>query len=117
MGWLSFAGSLVRRWEASVGSEQDVTQALGEAAGGDREAFDRLLGMIHGELVEIARRQQWQRHRNPTLNTGALVNELCIKWLEGGLPKLDVRNRRTFYTAVARSIRAILVDHARMKRA
>src|SRR5690348_13448153 len=99
-----------RSCETSMDAEQNVTQALGAAAMGDMQAFERLLGIIHGEIEEIARRQEWQRQRNPTLNTGALVNELCIKWLDKGLPMLDSLNRRTFYAAVASAIRGILID-------
>lgn len=93
----------------------DITRLLAESAGGDEAARERLLTLVHEELLRRARLQR--RHHRPydTLNTVALVNETYLKL--HGRESADWRDRQHFYRVASRAMRDVLVDYARRRRA
>ena len=95
--------------------EQDVTALLGEWSGGDREALERLIPVVYGELRRLAASYLKSERPGHTLQPTALVHEAYLR-----LSKqhgVAWQNRSHFFAVAARMMRRILVDHARKRRA
>lgn len=92
-----------------------VTEILRRAQGGDREALDRLFGLLYEELREIARGRLRRRPGHATLRTTALIHEAWVRMAaqEG----FDFEDRSHFFAYASRAMRSVLVDHARRRRA
>jgi RNA polymerase sigma factor (TIGR02999 family) len=100
--------------EAGAMEHGDVTRLLAAAGGGDRAAFDRLYEAVYGELRRMAASQMRRERHLVTLQPTALVNEA---WLRLAGDRADFENRRHFFCAAGESMRRILVEHARQRRA
>lgn len=92
-----------------------VTEILRRAQGGDRDALDRLFGLLYEELREIARGRLRRRPDHATLRTTALIHEAWVRMAaqEG----FDFEDRSHFFAYASRAMRSVLVDHARRRRA
>lgn len=88
----------------------DITRLLHEAAQGDPVAAQRLIPIVYDNLRAIARRERRQA-RHDTLNTTALVNEAWLSLFAGREP--GWADRRSFFAYAARTMRSVVVDHAR----
>ena len=86
-----------------------VTAAL-NAAGSGREGLDQVFGLVYAELKRIALRVLSQSGQS-TLNPTALVHEVYAKLI--GSEQLGLQGRQHFYSLCARTMRQIVVDHAR----
>jgi RNA polymerase sigma factor (TIGR02999 family) len=93
---------------------RDITRLLREWRGGDGEALERLIPLVHDELHELAARHLSRERRGHTLQPTALVNEAYLKL--AGQPGVDWQSRAHFFAIAATVMRRILVDHARRKR-
>ena len=93
----------------------NVTRLLDQLRAGDSAAFDRLVPLVHDELRVIAARLL--RHEAPghTLQPTDLVHEAYIKLASGALP--DWQNRAHFFGIASNTMRRLLVDHARRRKA
>lgn len=93
----------------------DVTQVLARVRAGDADAGQELLPLVYEELRQIARGQLARERKNHTLQATALLHEAWMKLgdMEGAQPK----DRAHFMAIAARTMRQILVDHARRKKA
>ncbi len=78
-------------------------------------ALDALVAATQRDLRRIAHRERLAGDAGETLSTTALVNEAYLKLAGSRLPA-DV-DRRLFFGAAARTMRQVLVDHARAARA
>lgn len=96
-------------------SPGDVTQLLKEWRGGSREALDRLLPLVYGELRSQAARYLRRERAGHTLQPTALVHEAFIKLV--GQHSTPWQNRAQFFGVAALMMRRILVDHVRSKHA
>lgn len=92
----------------------DVTTLLMQLREGDRSDFDRLLGLVYGELQAIAHRRLRAERDDHTLNTTALVHEAYLKLVDQHAHVWQ--NRAHFFGAASQAMRRILVDYARGKR-
>ncbi len=90
-----------------------VTRLLQDWRAGDREALDRLIPLVHDELRRLAGRHLRGERQGHTLQTTALVNEAFLRLADSDVPWQD---RVHFFAIAARSMRRILVDHAKSKR-
>jgi RNA polymerase sigma factor (TIGR02999 family) len=93
----------------------EITRILADLRGADRrEALERLLPVVYGELHRLARAQM--RHERPdhTLQTTALVNEAYLRMFGGQNPPWN--DRVHFFRAAAEAMRRILIEHARKHR-
>jgi RNA polymerase sigma factor (TIGR02999 family) len=88
-----------------------ITQRLEEWREGRTEAFDAIVPFIYAELHRLAERALHHERPGHTLQPTALVNEVYMRLIGSRIPKLD--GRRQFYALAARTMRQILVDHAR----
>jgi RNA polymerase sigma factor (TIGR02999 family) len=93
----------------------DVTQLLRAWSDGDADAFDRVLPVVYEELHRMAARYLVGERSTISLQTTALVNELCVRLL--GWEPVRWQNRAHFFGVSARMMRRVLVDIARRRRA
>jgi len=91
-----------------------VTQILISWRNGDGSAFDRLLPIVYGELRALAAAYMHSERPDHTLQATALVHEAYVRLVSADLPWED---RAHFFAVAARTMRRILVDHARERAA
>ncbi len=89
----------------------EVTRLLLAWRQGDRDALDRLIPLVYGELHRMAERYLRRERRGHTLQPSAIVNEAYLRLL--GRQGADWKNRAHFFAVAAQSMRRILVEHAR----
>ena len=92
-----------------------LTLLLNEYSNGDQLAFERILPLVYDELRTISSKYLRDEYRKHTLQTTELVHEAYIKLI--GDEKLTWENRAHFFGIAARSMRQILVDYARKRKA
>ncbi|MDJ0840755.1 MAG: ECF-type sigma factor [Acidobacteriota bacterium] len=88
---------------------------LEEVDPADRETLSALLPRFYDELRQIAHAKLRNERRAHTLNTTALVNEVCLRLLENKQQRID--NKRHFFFLAGRAMRHLLVEHARRRNA
>jgi RNA polymerase sigma factor (TIGR02999 family) len=93
---------------------ETVTGLIRGMAGGDAQAAGQLFGVVYDELRAIAAAQFRHERAGHTLQPTALVNEAFMKLVDE--PTLGDLGRREFFSAAARAMRRILIDHARASR-
>lgn len=94
----------------------DVTQILTAIAHGDQQASAQLLPLVYEELRGLAARKMAAEKPGQTLEPTALVHEAYLKLL-GGEDGKQWDGRGHFFAAAAESMRRILIDNARRKKA
>lgn len=93
----------------------DVTQILARVRAGEADADVELLPVVYEELRGIARGQLSRERKNHTLQATALLHEAWMKM--GDVGRAHPQDRAHFLAIAARSMRQVLVDHARGKNA
>jgi RNA polymerase sigma-70 factor, ECF subfamily len=93
----------------------DVTGLLRAWSDGDADAFDRVLPLVYEELHRMAARYLVGERSTISLQTTALINEVCVRLL--GWDPVHWQNRGHFFGVSARMMRRVLVDVARRRRA
>lgn len=93
----------------------DVTILLRAWNEGERDAFERVLPLVYEELHRMASRYLAGERSSISLQTTALVNELCVRLI--GWDPIPWQNRSHFFGVSARMMRRVLVDIARRRRA
>lgn len=88
-----------------------VTQLLQEVGAGRRDAMDRLVPVVYGELRNIAQGHLRREQKGHTLSPTALVHEAYLKLIE--IDQVAWQDRAHFFAVAARQMRRILIDHAR----
>lgn len=96
-------------------ARREITRQLIRASDGDREALDELIPVVYAELRRVAQRQLGRERPGHTLDSAALVHEAYLKLVDQD--GLQWQNRAHFYAIAARSMRTILIDHARSRSA
>lgn len=91
----------------------EVTQLLHAYAGGDRDAFDRLVPMVYDELRRIARNHLRRTNRGATLDTTGLVHEAYMKL--AGQKGMRVEDRGHFLAIAACAMRQVIISRARAR--
>jgi RNA polymerase sigma-70 factor (ECF subfamily) len=95
-------------------AQQPVTVYLRAWQAGDAAAFDRLIDIVHAELHRLARARMGGERSGHTLSPTALVSEAFLRLVGANV---DWQDRAHFFAVAARTMRQILVDHARAKAA
>jgi RNA polymerase sigma factor (TIGR02999 family) len=95
----------------------DVTRILSQIEQGDPLAAEKLLPLVYDELRRLAGRQLALERTNHTLNPTALVHEAYLRLVDANANVAHWNSRGHFFAAAAESMRRILVDSARKKRA
>ena len=91
-----------------------MTELLHDWKNGHKEAFDKLLPIVLGELKRRASAYLRNERTGHTLQTTALVNEAYLKLVDK--ENIDWEDRNHFFAIAANAMRQILVDYARMKK-
>ncbi len=91
----------------------DITQMLIDWSNGDREALDRLMPVVYTELRRQAARHLRRERAGHTLQTTDLIHEAYLRLVDQ--KNVQWQNRAHFFAVAARSMRRILVDHARRR--
>ncbi|WP_339909894.1 sigma-70 family RNA polymerase sigma factor [Symmachiella dynata] len=94
----------------------DITQILGQIDEGDPHAANHLLPLIYDELRRLAAARMASERSDHTLQATALVHEAYAR-LVGSSNDTSWENRGHFFSAAAESMRRILVETARAKKA
>lgn len=94
-----------------ISSPQNLTELLQRWGRGDREALDRLLPIVYGELRRQAARYLRKERPGNTLQPTALVHEAYLRLINQR--DVEWQNRAHFFGLAAQLMRRILVDHAR----
>ena len=90
----------------------DITQMLGAARDGDRDALGQVLSTLYHELHAMARRQL-AGQRGHTLDATALVHEAYLKLT--GRREVEFSDRAHFFAYAASAMRSVVVDYARQR--
>ena len=91
-----------------------ISHLLRQWAGGDVEARDELVPLVHLELRKRAAAYLRRERPNHTLQPTALVNEAYLRLVDA--QDVAWQDRTHFLAVSARIMRHILVDHARARR-
>jgi RNA polymerase sigma factor (TIGR02999 family) len=93
----------------------DLTHLLNVAGQNDAHAAHELLALVYEELRRLAAKKMASEASGQTLQATALVHEAWLRLSNDEKRKWNDRNH--FFAAAAESMRRILVDNARRKRA
>lgn len=93
----------------------EITRQLISIKDGDKEAYQKLYGLVYDHLRNIAIRELNRESGMHTLGKTDLVHESFIKLIDQST--IDWQDRRHFFGISARAMRQILIDYARKKMA
>ncbi len=93
----------------------EVTRLLVAWREGDKDALDRLMPLVEEELHRIAEGYMALERGDHTLQPTALVNEAYLRLVQP--ESVSWQNRAHFLGFAALTMKRILVDHARKRRA
>jgi RNA polymerase sigma-70 factor, ECF subfamily len=93
----------------------DTERTLIETYQSRAESPEQLFAMVYNELRQVAHAYMRRERPDHTLQATALVHEAYMRLFEG--QAFDWENRKHLFCTVARSMRRVLVDHARRHRA
>ncbi len=97
-----------------IATAPDVTDLLLAWNQGERQALDQLMPMVVAELRRVAASYLQRERPDHTLQPTALVHELYLRLVDQR--RVAWNDRVHFFAAAARTMRHILVDHARGQR-
>jgi RNA polymerase sigma factor (TIGR02999 family) len=93
----------------------NVTGLLLRWSRGDRSALGQLTPIIYDDLLRLARIRIAREHRVCTLQPTALVHESYLRLADQ--TRLNCENRAHFYAVAANTMRRVLIEHARKRKA
>ncbi|MCG8462584.1 MAG: ECF-type sigma factor [Holophagales bacterium] len=104
--------------ERSTGQDEgeqagEITLLLQRWMSGDDGAVDQLLPHVYDNLRELAGYYMNRERAGHTLSPTDLVHDAYLRLLGENLEGATVQNRNHFFALAARSMRRILVEHAR----
>ena len=90
-----------------------ITELLLAWNGGDEDALQRLIPLVHVELRRLAHHYMTGESPGHPLQTTALVNEAYLRLVDSS--RVRWQNRTHFFAVSAQLMRRILVDFARAR--
>jgi RNA polymerase sigma-70 factor (ECF subfamily) len=96
-----------------MNEQGEVTKLLSDMRNGDERAAARLMPIVYKELRRMAAAVMQRERPGHTLQPTAVVHEAYLRMMAGA--ELSLENRAHFFAIAARSMRQVLVDHARRK--
>ena len=94
------------------GCMAEITELIGKARGGDREASERVFALLYDELRRLA---AGQLRGDQAMRTTSLVHEAYLKLAQHGA--VEVNDRGHYFAVAARVMRQIVIDHVRARAA
>ncbi len=98
-----------------IASDVEIIDLIQETSGGNKEANDRLYGLLYDDLKKLAHRIRFSWRLAETMNTTALVHEAYLKILSN--KSLTPLNRLHFFRLCGRAMRYRLQDYLEKKNA
>lgn len=98
----------------SSDSSQQITELLRAWQAGDEQALERFVPAVYDELRRLARRQLRNERQGHSLQPSDLVHEAYARFVN---LQLSWQDRAHFFRMVTRTMRRVLVDHARAHKA
>jgi RNA polymerase sigma factor (TIGR02999 family) len=92
---------------------ESITELIGRANRGERDALNRLFAELYAELHEMARTRIRRHVPITVLDTTSLLHESYLRLIKLGA--LSVTSRAHFLAYAARVMRSIIVDFARQR--
>lgn len=96
-------------------STAEVTRLLKESGEGRKGALDKLLPLLYDRMHEMAHARIRNEAAGRTLNTTGLVHEAYLRLVQ--VARVDWKDRDHFLAFASETMRRILVDAARRRRA
>jgi RNA polymerase sigma factor (TIGR02999 family) len=93
----------------------EITLLLRKWEAGEPDALEQLIPLVYPQLRQVAAAYMGREKRKDLMQATALVHELYLRLLQQ--KKIAWEDRRHFYVFAARSMRMILIDHARANQA
>lgn len=93
----------------------NVTGLLLRWSQGDPLALEQLTPIIYDDLLRLARARIAREHRECTFQPTALVHESYLRLADQ--TRLNCENRAHFYAVAANTMRRVLIEHARKRKA
>ncbi len=103
------------RIDAEMLSQPEITELLDAWSADEPQALDRLMPLVMGDLRALARAYMARESPGHTLEPTGLVHEAYLKI--AGRRDAGLHSRVQFFSVLASTMRRILVDHARRKKA
>jgi len=97
------------------GNERSLVPPVSDRHEGTRDNFDGLIVDLYSELHRMAAHALGSERSDHTLQPTALINELYLRLR--GTDRPDWNGRTHFFAVAAKTMRRILIDHARAHRA
>jgi len=94
---------------------KNLTILLNELSEGNNLAIEQILPLVYDELRKISSKYLKDEYRNHTFQTTELVHEAYLKLI--GNQKISWQSRAHFFGIAAKTMRQILVDYARKRKA
>ncbi|HEX5228333.1 MAG TPA: ECF-type sigma factor [Bryobacteraceae bacterium] len=91
----------------------DPERSLLETLEARPERPEELFGIVYNELRQVARAYMRRERLDHTLQATALVNEAYLRLFDG--QPFQWENRKHLFCTVARTMRRVLMDHARKR--
>jgi RNA polymerase sigma factor (TIGR02999 family) len=92
-------------------ADSEITVWLARWKDGDQDALGQLLPWVYQELRQLAAGELRAHAGHQTLQPTALVHDVLLRLL--GAERVDIQNRKHFFTTVAKLMRQVLIDRAR----
>jgi RNA polymerase sigma factor (TIGR02999 family) len=96
-------------------ADRDITRLLRQMTAGDKNAEERLAEAVYPELRRLAAIYMSSERAGHTLQATAVVHEAFLRLK--GVSRISWQNRSHFFSVMAKTMRRVLVDHARGFRA
>jgi len=93
----------------------ELTELLGQASGGNREAFDLLVPLVYEELRQMAEARLRIERAGHTLNATALVHEAYVRLV--GQERVEWKGRVHFFSLASQAMRRVLMNYAEARNA
>jgi len=93
----------------------NVTHLLLELGSGNSSALEELIPLIYNDLLRVAKTRLSRENRAITLQPTALVHECYLRLADQ--TRLHWQNRAHFYAVAANTMRRVLIDQARKRKA
>lgn len=107
---------VLTRGEVPTPGESDITLILSELSTGTNDtAVERLLPLVYAELRKLSQSYLQSERRDHTLQATALVHEAYVR-LAGDSGR-HWKDRAHFFRVAAKTMRRILINHARSRNA
>lgn len=90
----------------------EITRLLHDWRGGSEQALDDLVGLVYSDLRRLAARRLRAEQAGHTFSAGDLVHEAYGRLVDADI---EWQDRVHFFAVAARTMRRVLIDHARAK--